>query len=339
MPAAEQGVARGQAAIAEGGLVGRLTEIGSRAARVLLITDLNSRIPVVIHGSRTSAVLAGDNSDRPRLVFASEPKAIRIGDRVVTSGEGGVFPPGLPVGVVAAIDPTARASSPMPSCRSSITCCWSITGWPAALPQPAPAGPGQKRPGKIAAAPTTRGRAERWRPNLSSFPSAPRANRGLARFLPTATIVVAAALSLLPLPIPGYAALTPAFALMAVYHWSVYRPDLLPPSGLFAIGFAQDLLIGAALPASALVLLLARAAVLRYRRHFVGRPFPFAWAGFAALAAAVDCSGCGRCIACCSSTCSICGPRSFAALLTVALFPAASLALGRSQRALIGASA
>ena len=74
---------------------------------------------------------------------------------------------------------------------------------------------------------------------------------------------------------------------MAVYHWSVYRPDLLPPSGLFAVGFAQDLVTGAALPASALALLLARAAVLRYRRHFVGRPFPFAWAGFAVLAAAV----------------------------------------------------
>src|SRR6185503_14564966 len=87
---ADQGVARGQAAIAEGGLIGRLTEIGSRASRVLLITDLNSRIPVMIPGvipgaipaSRTSAVLAGDNSDRPRLIFASEPKAIRIGDRV-----------------------------------------------------------------------------------------------------------------------------------------------------------------------------------------------------------------------------------------------------------------
>src|ERR1044071_5456512 len=114
----------------------------------------------------------------------------------------------------------------------------------------------------------------------------PRANRGLARFLPTATVVAATAFSLLPLHIPGYAALTPAFALMAVYHWSVYRPDLLPPSGLFAIGFAQELVTRAAVPASALVLLLARAGVLRYRHHFVGRPFPFTWAGFAVLAAA-----------------------------------------------------
>lgn len=174
--------------------------------------------------------------------------------------------------------------------------------------------------------------------NLSSFPSAPRANRGLGRFLPTATVVVAAAFSLLPLPIPGYAALTPAFALMAVYHWSVYRPDLLPPSGLFAVGFAQDLVIGAALPASALALLLARAAVLRYRRHFVGRPFPFAWAGFAALAAAVTV---GLWALHCVLQLNLFDLRTaiIRGALTVALFPAASLALGRSQRALIGASA
>ena len=54
MPVSDQGAARGQAAIAEGGLIGRLTETGSRASRVLLITDLNSRIPVVIPASRTA---------------------------------------------------------------------------------------------------------------------------------------------------------------------------------------------------------------------------------------------------------------------------------------------
>ena len=100
----EQGLARGQAAITDGGLVGRLTEVGVRAGRVLLITDLNSRIPVVVERSHASAVLAGDNSERPRLLYASNADTIKIGDRVVTSGDGGIFPPGLPVGVVAAIE-------------------------------------------------------------------------------------------------------------------------------------------------------------------------------------------------------------------------------------------
>lgn len=100
----EDHVARGQAAMTGEGLVGRLTEVGSRASRVLLITDLNSRIPVTLEGSRSSAVLAGDNSERPRLMYLPSGDSAKIGDRVVTSGEGGVFPPGLPIGVVSAID-------------------------------------------------------------------------------------------------------------------------------------------------------------------------------------------------------------------------------------------
>lgn len=108
----DQGLARGQAAITGDGLVGRLTEIGSRAARILLITDLNSRIPVVVEGAHTKAVLAGDNSERPRLIYATEPGQIKLGERVVTSGEGGVFPPGLPVGMVTALDESGARVEP-----------------------------------------------------------------------------------------------------------------------------------------------------------------------------------------------------------------------------------
>jgi rod shape-determining protein MreD len=175
-------------------------------------------------------------------------------------------------------------------------------------------------------------------PRRSVLPSSPGPTRGLARFLPTATIVAAAALALLPLPVPGYAALTPSFALMAVYHWLVYRPDLLPSSGLFAIGFTQDLLTGATVPASALLLLLARATVLRHRRHFVGRPFPFVWAGFAALAFAAML---GFWALHCVLQLALFDLRTaiIRGAVTVALFPAASLSLGRSQRALISAAA
>ena len=108
----DAGLVRGQAVTTGEGLVGRLTEVGSRAARVLLITDLNSRIPVVVESSHVSAVLAGDNSERPRLVYLAESNAVKIGDRVVTSGEGGVFPPGLPVGVVAALNPAGPRVEP-----------------------------------------------------------------------------------------------------------------------------------------------------------------------------------------------------------------------------------
>jgi rod shape-determining protein MreC len=100
----ENGVARGQAAVTGDGLVGRVSEVGRRAARVLLITDLNSRVPVIVDGIGQRAILVGDNSERPSLRYMEPGATVRIGDKIVTSGQGGVFPPGLPVGVVAGFD-------------------------------------------------------------------------------------------------------------------------------------------------------------------------------------------------------------------------------------------
>ena len=97
---AGDGVARGQAAITAEGLAGRVTEVGQRAARVLLLTDMNSNVPVVIERTRERAIASGDNSERLRLAFLPTEARPQIGDRVVTSGHGGIFPPGLPVGVV-----------------------------------------------------------------------------------------------------------------------------------------------------------------------------------------------------------------------------------------------
>jgi len=99
-----QGVERGQAALGAEGVAGRVTEVGARASRVLLLTDLNSRVPVVLEDTRERAVLAGDNTNRPRLLYLPEKSAVRVGDHVVTAGSGGIFPPGLPVGVVSSID-------------------------------------------------------------------------------------------------------------------------------------------------------------------------------------------------------------------------------------------
>lgn len=108
----ENGVSRGQAAITGEGLVGRVSEVGTRAARILLVTDLNSRVPVIVEGSQQRALLTGDNSERPCLRYLDTGAAIRIGDRIVTSGQGGVFPPGLPVGVVASLDGEAPRVEP-----------------------------------------------------------------------------------------------------------------------------------------------------------------------------------------------------------------------------------
>jgi rod shape-determining protein MreC len=98
---ARHGVRKGQAVVNSEGLVGRVVEAGARSARILLLTDLNSRIPVVLESSRLRAVLAGDNSDRPSLAFLPPDARVSPGDRVVTSGHGTLLPPGIPVGVVA----------------------------------------------------------------------------------------------------------------------------------------------------------------------------------------------------------------------------------------------
>ncbi len=96
----EQGAKSGDAVIDSDGVVGRVVATGEKAARVLLLTDLNSRIPVVIEPAHYKAVLAGDNTDWPKLEYLTSTSGISPGDRVVTSGDGGLIPPGLPIGLV-----------------------------------------------------------------------------------------------------------------------------------------------------------------------------------------------------------------------------------------------
>jgi rod shape-determining protein MreC len=97
------GVRPGQAAVAGQGLMGRVVQVGEWSSRVLLVTDLNSRIPVVVEPSRQRAVMTGDNSGQPKLLYVPGDAALAVGDRIVTSGNGSMFPPGLPVGLVASV--------------------------------------------------------------------------------------------------------------------------------------------------------------------------------------------------------------------------------------------
>jgi rod shape-determining protein MreC len=101
---ARDGVAPGEAALTGEGLIGRVSEVGGRTARILLLTDLNSHIPVMIERTSERALLDGDNSNSPRLSFLDAKTPVSPGDRIVTNGAGGVFPPGLPVGVVSGVE-------------------------------------------------------------------------------------------------------------------------------------------------------------------------------------------------------------------------------------------
>jgi rod shape-determining protein MreC len=98
---AEKGVKVGNPVMSERGLVGRVVGVTTGASRVLLLTDVASRTPVLVDRTDARAILLGDGGANPRLGFMRGENPVREGDRILTSGDGGVFPRGLPVGVAA----------------------------------------------------------------------------------------------------------------------------------------------------------------------------------------------------------------------------------------------
>jgi len=96
----EEGVAANQAAISERGLIGRVTEAGDHSAKLLLLTDVNSRIPVMNERTREKMILVGKGSALPSLSYVATDSVSKKGDRIITSGDGGVFAKNISVGVI-----------------------------------------------------------------------------------------------------------------------------------------------------------------------------------------------------------------------------------------------
>ena len=109
-------LAKDQAVVCPDGIIGRIINIGMKTARVMLITDINSRIPVRVEPTGEQAILTGNNNSHELTVIHVESSAstepqnsikkdpIKIGDRLLTSGYGGIYPPGLPVAIVTKIE-------------------------------------------------------------------------------------------------------------------------------------------------------------------------------------------------------------------------------------------
>lgn len=98
---ARDGILDGWPAMDGIGLVGRISGVGENTSRTILLTDTSSRIPVIIQPSGQRAILVGDNTIYPPIEFLENPDVVRPGDRVVSSGDGGLFPADLLVGQVA----------------------------------------------------------------------------------------------------------------------------------------------------------------------------------------------------------------------------------------------
>jgi rod shape-determining protein MreC len=106
-------VSKGNAVMSGHGLIGRVVEAGTQSSRVLLITDLNSRIPVMVQNTRTRAVLAGRNTDILRLERLPIDSGLSVGQRIVTSGDGGQLPPDIPIGTIVDIGPQGVLVRPL----------------------------------------------------------------------------------------------------------------------------------------------------------------------------------------------------------------------------------
>jgi rod shape-determining protein MreC len=104
-----EGVDKGQAVLAGEGVVGRIIEANAESSRVLLVTDMNSRVPIMVSDTMQHAIMAGSNTTHPKLIHMPQDSRMSDGAHIVTSGFGGIFPPGIPVGrVVSDKDGTKR---------------------------------------------------------------------------------------------------------------------------------------------------------------------------------------------------------------------------------------
>lgn len=95
-----QGITDHYIAMSSDGVVGRVVGVGHHTAQIVLLTDSSSRVPVVIENSRHRGMLVGNNRPQPSLDYLPDGVTAAQGDRLVTSGHGGLFAPGLPVGIV-----------------------------------------------------------------------------------------------------------------------------------------------------------------------------------------------------------------------------------------------
>jgi rod shape-determining protein MreD len=168
------------------------------------------------------------------------------------------------------------------------------------------------------------------------FPLAAREPGILHKAVPLVTSAAAAILSVVPVPVSGLAIATPAFALMAVSHWTLYRPDLMPASSVFAIGLLLDLLDGTAyIGLSPLTFLVVRGVVLLGRSSAVNQGFGIVWGGF--LAVVTVALGLQWLLIGALSLSELAGRAFvFQGLITVAAYPICDYALAQAQRGLLG---
>ena len=100
----KDGVKKNDGVMGIGGLLGKIVDVSENNSRVLLLTDMNSALPVFIIGSDERSIMQGDGGENPTLKFIENIETVKVGQKVITSGDGGMLPNGIPVGRVIAVD-------------------------------------------------------------------------------------------------------------------------------------------------------------------------------------------------------------------------------------------
>ena len=170
-----------------------------------------------------------------------------------------------------------------------------------------------------------------WEPSLQDPTVLQRMDAAARRLVPVGVTLLLMLFAMTPTYIPGLSNVTPMYALMAVYFWSIYRPDLLGYGSTFAIGVLEDLLSGTPLGSGALILLLCQWVVFHQQKFFNNKPFAIIWLAFALVAAGAGLLRwiCVGLIAAGGFT--PLGPLLMAYLMTLAMYPIIGWLLARAH--------
>lgn len=156
----------------------------------------------------------------------------------------------------------------------------------------------------------------------------------IRHLVPFGVTLILLMIGLVPTRLPAFAIIAPILPLMGVYYWSIYRPDLMPPSAAFLLGLLHDIIAGMPLGVSALVMLAVQAVTASQRRFFLGNTFFVAWWGFALMALGAMTA---IWLLACMLFAHIIPPKAvmFEYLVTISAYPVVSWLLARTQVAFL----
>ena len=100
----EEGIKSGMPILGLKGLVGFIDQVRKETSVVILLSNISSRIPVSVSNNSFQGIMIGQDFKKPKIVFVKDNAKIKVGDKVSTSGRGGIFPPYILIGKVSSIN-------------------------------------------------------------------------------------------------------------------------------------------------------------------------------------------------------------------------------------------